>query len=480
MDDPALVIDRVSALTPISASELPPRLQVFRGVYRRTIPPHYQNNPHIRETIEVNLLLAERAVLVMPATPRTTFHEFYRELAGANPALFHQILSPIGAAKAVSAGHPTPIKQITQLQLANLTLPGDAEQYGWGALAAEGLRRGARLELMFQGNGLYFNRGSVMFDGAELSDFPNASLAGFLYNGANAELLEMLAAPEAGLKRPLLFFVSEEDRRMTAYLHEFQPDETYREGMARLRQTLRARRVQAAFAASPPLILPGADLQPCYLTPAEVLGRFHANDVRHYLYCPYEGSVLLSAELGRVQCLEPARLAAALSGLDADRLRLPLRETLRFVSPAQLEAILIKKGYARHFSMVEDAQAMRIAPLEGVYSHLLPCLTRQGRFGILQTSGTHGNITGNDGPTLRQLSGILRDLNAQPLFAHDPIIAAASGCQGNDVPNVICRSRSGGPQLLSALAPQLALDEHPGPRGVVTTPRMGIACLNRG
>jgi hypothetical protein len=65
-------------------------------------------------------------------------------------------------------------------------------------------------------------------------------------------------------------------------------------------------------------------------------------------------------------------------------------------------------------------------------------------------------------------------LNAQPPFDRDPIIAAASGSQGNDVPNIVCRGITGKPDLLYELAPEAGLDENPIRRGVVTTPRVGI------
>jgi hypothetical protein len=247
--------------------------------------------------------------------------------------------------------------------------------------------------------------------------------------------------------------------------------------MQRLVDIFQQRRVRSAFAASPPLVIPGILNEPVYLAPEEILSRFHTNDVRHSLYCPYAGAVLLSAELGRAQCLEPDRLAASLSGLEEARLRLKLAETLNFVSIAGLRSILETNGYAQRYAleMAAGRNILHINPLEGVYSHLLPCVTRQGQFGLIQTSGTRGNITGNDGPTLRQLSAILRDLNDQPPFDRDRIVAAASGSQGNDVPNIVCRGQAGAPGLLHALAPETRLDEHPLPRGQVTTPRLGVA-----
>ncbi len=252
--------------------------------------------------------------------------------------------------------------------------------------------------------------------------------------------------------------------------------------MQRLLEDFRKRGVRSALAASPPLVVPGEKSEPIYLSLEEILSDYHANDVRHSLYCPYEGAVLLSAELGRAHCLQPERLAAsiseiAISQMAEERVRLRLAETLNFVSVPRLSAILEKKGYAGRYALAAEngRNFLSINPLEGVYSHLLPFLTQQGQFGLIQTSGTRGNITGNDGPTLRQLSAILRDLNAQPPFEDDQIIAAASGSQGNDVPNVVCRGRTGEPDLLYNLACGASLDDNPMPRGTVTTPRVGIA-----
>ncbi len=469
-------VERLQALTPVPTPELAGPIRAWRAAYLRPVPAHYRANPLTRPWVDLTLLLVEGGRLFIPSSPEATFQPFFEELRRADPQLMRQVVSPSGTAKAASTSQFTAIKELTRRSFAGFSLPGDAERYGWDALAADAARAGLRPALFFQGNGLYFNRGSLFFDGRELYDYPNAILADLLESGDSPANLAWLGIDASALQRPLLLFTLGRDGHMRPLLHRFQPGERYPQGMARLRAGLLAEGCTAALAASPPLILPGPDGQPDYLDPPAILSVFHANDVRHSLYCPYAGGILLSPELGRAQCLRPARLAASLSG--SGTILLPLHETLHVAAAGELPALLESKGYAGrfHLDLQRDPPVIELLPLEGVYSHLVVFLTAAGRFGILQTSGTHGNITGNDGPTLGQLCIMLRDLNTQPLFAQDPILAAASGSQGNDVPNVLALARDGRPALLAEAAPQLSLDEHPIPRGVVTTPRVAIAC----
>jgi hypothetical protein len=471
-------VERISPLHLLATPAVSERLTVLQAKYRRPIPPHYQGNPYIREELVMNLIFVPGGSLVVPKAPRASFLTFFEELRKTNPALFEQILSPTGTAKAASTDLVTPIKQITQMDLAGESLPGDHQFYGWHELESESARMGLDLQLLFQGNGLYFNRGSVFYDGENLLAYPDTALAEILEQDPSLENRERLAVEEKSLKRPLLFFVAEDHGQMSPYLHQFYNHETYRHGMRRLLETFRKQQVRSALAASPPLVIPDADQNPVYLREAEVLSGFHANDIRHYLYCPYEGAVLLSAELGRAQSLRPAALADAMIDRRERRIRLRLVETLNFVTSSELGEILDRKGYAGRYALTcqNGVDYLDLNPLEGVYSHLVLFLTREGQFGLIQTSGTHGNITGNDGPTLRQLSAVLRDLNAQPPFDHDPILAAVSGCQGNDVPNIVCRGQvTGDPNLLYWLAPETVMDNNPVLRGTVTTPRVGIA-----
>lgn len=472
---------RVIPLQPLPSPGLSRTINVLSARYLRLVPAHYLTNPLTREIIDINILLVKNGSLVTPTLPETTFQHFYQEMNQSNPDLFQQVLSPSGTAKGVTTRHLTPIKEIAGLKLANFSLPGDESLYGWYAMEQDAAQQKARLEIFFQGNGLYFNRGSVLFDGQNLLAYPDQFLSEFLEGGVPFEVRQRLAVDDYSLKRPLLFFVTGNDGKMWPYHHTFEPDESYLQGMRRLENFLRSKGVRAALAASPPLIIPGEDGLPVYLRLPEILKRYHANDVRHSLYCPYRGSVLLSAELSRAQCLQPDRLSHSLSDNVEDRVYLHLRETLRFITLEELLGLLDEKGYRGRYMHTDangNGHLMWINPLEGVYSFLVPFLTRSGQFGLLQTSGTHGNITGNDGPTMRQLTAILHDLNTQPPFDDDPIIAAASGSQGNDVPNIVCRSRTGVPGLLHVLAPSTSLDKNSFPRGVVTTPRVGIATLN--
>jgi hypothetical protein len=476
-------VERASPLERLNTPEISATIQVYRGQYARAIPPHYRHNRYIREMIDTNLILVEGGCLVAPSGPRATFQDFYESLKQSNPALFQQILSPSGAAKAAATDQATPIKQIAQMTVDGRSLPGDGELYGWHDLEREAGQKGFILQLQFQGNGLYFNRGSVIFDGESLHAYPDAYHAEILEGNPSEQNRERLAIRENSLIRPLLFFVTGHDGKMWAYFYNFRAEETYRQGMRRLADTLRERGARFALAASPPLVIPDFHYKAHFLARSELLYQFQANDVRHYLYCPYEGVVLLSSELGRAQSLQPGSLTLSISDLAANRVKVRLAETLNFVTPVELGRILDEKGYQGryHFSQEREPETnkttnfLHLNPLEGVYSHLLPFLTRNGRFGLIQTSGTHGNVTGNDGPTLRQLSNILRDFNNQALFAGDPIIAAASGGQGNDVPNIVCRGQSGRLGLLHDLAPETRLDDKPAARGTVTTPRVGIA-----
>jgi hypothetical protein len=470
-------VECASPLLPLDQRALAPGIRLYRAAYHRQIPTHYRENPLTRQQVEINVLLAEGGRLVVPRSPRTSFVNFYRQLGQENPALLRRIISPTGTAKSAADSLVTPIKEITGMRLSGFGLPGDEEMYGWGALQEEAAGQGLRLALLFQGNGLYYNRGSVLFDGEQLLAYPDSLLCDLLESGLPPHSGVQLAVTRGSLQRNMLFFTVRADGGMEPYLHCFSPGETYRQGMVRLRETFRSRGVRCALAASPPLIIPGQQNEPVYLSLEEILRGYHANDVRHTLYCPYEGAVLLSAELGRAQCLQPAQLAASIEAHGAHPLCLTVTETLGYYGVHELGDILERKGYGGRFSIqqVDGKVELAILPLEGVYSHLLPFLTRGGMFGLIQTSGTRGNITGNDGPTLRQLSAILRDLNQQPPFTADPIIAASSGSQGNDVPNVVCRSAEGAPGLLAELAPQAALDDRLHPRGIVTTPRVGIA-----
>lgn len=471
-------IQRVMPLQLLSPGRLSSSISVYRARYQRSIPPHYLINPLTHELIDVNVLMVRDGILTVPTQPRTNFANFYHELSRRYPDLFQQVLSPSGAAKGASTRYLTPIKEITGYHLADLSLPGDDQLYGWFALEEETALLKHQLEVFFQGNGLYFNRGSAFYDGHTLMPYPDQFLAEYLEGGAAFEVRQRLAVDDESLMRPLLFFVTGEDYQMSAFLFEFEPGERYSEGIRRCETVLRTRQARAAMAASPPLVVPGQDGQPIYLSLEEMIGQFHANDIRHSLYCPYRGMVLLSAELSRAQCLQPDRLARSLSGQAGDRVYLRLRETLNYLTVNELMNFLDERGYRGRYMRTGGAggaHLMWINPLEGIYSFLVPFLTRAGQFGIIQTSGTHGNITGNDGPTIRQLSAILRDLNDQPPFNQDPIIAAVSGSQGNDVLNVVCRSYDGFPGLLSNLDPQASLDDKPVLRGAVTTPRVGIS-----
>jgi hypothetical protein len=478
MPQEASPVERASPLQLLYSPQLSPALQVWQAAYRRRIPGHYQDNPLTRAEVRINLILVPGGSLVIPSSPQTNFSAFFARLKQVKPVLFHRILSPSATAKAASTDLFTPIKELTSLRLPEASLPGDPELYGWPALQAESQAKGLSLQLLFQGNGLYFNRGSGFFDGQNLLVYPDLFQAEVLQNIPSSAIHELLGVAETGLKRPLLWLVLHQNGRTAPYLHHFDQSKSYQQGLQQLAESFHLQQVRAALATSPPLVIPNEDGNPKHLPLPEIIATFQANDVRHYLYCPYAGAVLLAAELGRAQCLQPENLARSLSGRREDRIKVRLLETLRFVTLPELSHILEAKGYAGRYHITAEADGtfLHLNPLEGVYSHLVPFVTQNGRLGLLQTSGTRCNITGNDGPTIGQLSAILQDLNTQPPFAGDAIIAAASGSQGNDVPNIVCSSNEDVSGLLHILAPQTALDEICAPRGTVTTPRVGIAC----
>lgn len=470
-------IERLTGLTRLDTPALPEAVQVYRAAYRRRIPAHYQGNPLTSEFVRLNLILVADGRLVVPDNSQTNFYDFYRQLEENHPDLHRRIISPLGTAKLAAVNEPTPIKRLNDFRLNGWRLPGEPELFGWNALQRQANRAGQQLTLLFQGNGLYFNRGSAFLTHGRLLLEPDRSLRlGF------CEDLTLQTAREMGIrglsiKRPLIFFVQHPGGLVRPLLVRFAKNETYPQGLDRIEKLIGRLEDAVGFAASPPLVLPGSALQPRFLDLESVLTRFHANDVRHYLYCPYEGAVLLYPELSRSQSLHPRRLARSLSGRRRDRVCLPLKETLRYFQVAELKRILENRGYSGryHFRERNRQVYLYLNPLEGVYSHLLPFATRQGLFGLIQTSGTHRNITGNDGPTFNQLSAILQDINQQPPFNRDPLWLVVTGSQGNDVPNLVAQDRDGQADLLFRLAPTTTLDRHMLPRGRVTTPRMGIA-----
>jgi hypothetical protein len=471
--------DQVEATSPLELLPTPhlaSQIQVRRAEYRREIPTHYLRNPFTQGTVSVNVITVEGGSLFIPIGEETSFRSFFRKVKRLRPDLHQHIISPRGTAKYAANDQVTPIKELVALAASHSELPADKELYGWHPLASETLRSGKQLLVLFQGNGQYFNRGSAFFSAGRLSVQPDADLARHASQSLPAREKEKLGVFPGSLRRPLLFFLSRDMGHHTPMQFIFLPGESYQEGIDRLESNLLSNDITAGYAASPPLVVPGRDGNPIYLTLPEMITDYHANDVRHYLYCPYAGVVLLSAELSRAQSLQAEDLSRSISGSNADRLAIHLQETLNFVDGEKLAGILENYGYAGryHFSLEGREILLHLNPLPGVYSHLVSFITRHGVFGFIQTSGTRGNITGNDGPTFNQLVAILADINRHPPFQEDPIVAAASGSQGNDVPNIVCLDSRGKPGLLSELCPTAALDDQHIPRGPVTTPRVGI------
>ncbi len=469
-------VRRIHPLLPVDTSGIDAAIQILQATYQRKIPQHYLENPLTSEFVHLNAVLVEGGQLVIPTTLQTTFARFFAELSKTLPELHKRIISPVGTARLAAGNEFTPIKIIASLTLGGVTLPGDRELYGWDGLAREAAEKNLRLVLAFQGNGLYFNRGSAIFSPNQLVFEPDGSLAELFCSTLSVDQAHQMGIRRQSMKRPLPFFVQGDDARVHPSIFNFTQYESYADGLSRLADWLKSQPGSAGFAASPPLLLPhngGSN----WLTLAEILSGFHANDVRHYLYCPYHGAVLLYPELSRAQSLHPARLTRSLSGQVSDRVCLPLRETLAVIPVAELVQVLNQKGYRGRFHLRESHGQVHlyINPLPGVYSHLLPFVTSSGGFGLLQTSGTHRNITGNDGATIHQLLAILKDIAQQEPFLSDPFQLIVTGAQGNDVSNLILLGKDGVPGLVGDLAPIASLDNDFKARGTVTTPRLGIA-----
>jgi len=469
-------VEPIFRLSPLDTPGLQTGLQVLRAVYRRKIPPHYQGNPLTSEYIRLNVLLAPGGRLLVPEEGSAELSDFYRQLRTEKPGLYRQIISPVGTARLVDIERETPIKQITAMELNGQCLPGERELYGWQALEAQAAAQAHSLLLAFQCNGLYFNRGSAFFTRGRLLQEPDRSLSEYYCAHINLKTAREMGIRARSMQRPLCFFLQGSQSAVTPVIFHFRHEVSYQQNMQHLAEQLSAVPDAAGFAASPPLVLPGASGQPHFLSVQEILAGYHANDIRHSLYCPYEGVVLLYPELSRAQSLHPYRLARSLSGRRRDRVCLPLIESLMYFSVAEIRRVLENKGYSGRYHLREHRRQvyLYLNPLEGVYSHLLPFVTRAGVFGLIQTSGTHHHITGNDGPTINQLREILRDLNTQEPFANDPLWLVVSGSQGNDVPNLVARDWQNLPGLLYQIAPTTSLDRRDLPRGQVTTPRIGL------
>lgn len=475
-------VERIFKLSPLDTPGLSPDVQVLRAAYRRKIPPHYQGNPLTSEYIRLNVLLVPGGRLLVPEQSPADLSGFYRQLRVSIPDLYRRVISPVGTARLAAMDDFTPIKQITTLELDGQRLPGEAELYGWHDLESQAARQAELLQLTFQSNGLYFNRGSAFYSRDRLLLEPDNSLSDAFCTAVNLENAREMGIRARSMMRPLCFFLQGRQSNVYPFVFRFRAQESYMLNMRRLAGALNASRAALGFSASPPLVLPGKRETPHFLSLQEVLAGYHANDIRHSLYCPYDGVVLLYPELSRAQSLHPHRLARSLSGRRHDRVCLTLVESLLYFSVREIQRILEHKGYAGRFHLREQRRQvyLYLNPLEGVYSHLLPFVTRSGQFGLIQTSGTHRNITGNDGPTINQLREILRDLNVQDPFASDPFMLVVSGSQGNDVPNLVARDWQDLPGLLYQIAPTTSLDRQNVPRGPVTTPRIGLSLLMSG
>jgi hypothetical protein len=273
--------------------------------------------------------------------------------------------------------------------------------------------------------------------------------------------------PES-LKRPLVL-IAQTPEGAKPVVFKFHDEETYEQRIKRLQVQLAWQGVSSAIAASPPLVLPGENGEINYLSLEEAIGNFAAKDMRHYIYLPYFNErSLLYPELARMQGLDPTGIVPSIDGGIAKRILLPLRESLEGSSVEILQEVLDATPYQGRYKI--NGNKIEINLLEGVYSHLVLGVTQHGKIVVIQTSGTHGNITGNDGPSYRHLVAMIKDANQQPPFLEDPINCAFSGSQGNDVSKVICASaiKGGAPVIADYYGQGFSK------RDSVTTPRVAI------
>ena len=475
----SIEVRRLHDIEQIPTPELDPNIIVYQGSWERDLPGHYADNSLTQKKVVINVILPN-GVAQVPTSQSSNFEKIYLEVAADEPQLYEAALRPGGAIKAAGSESISPIKALIR----NYPFPGDESHQGWDLLAQEAEERGNTLLLSFQGNGLYFNRGSMFFDGQRIIAHPDMELAEKFASSPSAEEVEQLSIYEANLKSPLSLLATLPDGTMRPHYFEFQDEEPYEKGIRRLEEDLKRSDVQSAFSASPPLVIPDDDSAPQYVSLEKALTTYHASDMRHLLYLPFQGGeAVLFPELARFKSRDGAALAHSLSGKAEDRISFPVKETLVTAQSLDTLAIILdQRGYAGRYEIDEGAGTISINPLPGVYSHNVPGVTRSGKFVLLQTSGTHGNITGNDGPTFDQLGEIIQDINSQPPFSEDPIISAFSGSQGNDVPNITALSSSGEPGLLADLAPQTKLPspKPTQPRGKVTTPRIGVVAHKAG
>ncbi len=453
----------VPNLVELSTPELPPALSVSRFTFPRKLPVHYQDDVLIGKNTNaafINILQVKDSILVIPADDQSNFKGFMDRLRREKPDLAKQMVSPGGTAKSVANSTDSPIKVLTKTEFDGVHLPGDEELYGWNTLRDSIRDESSDLVLQFQGNNLYFNYGSVFFDG------------------------ETVYAPQeewrdSGFDHEQPMIMQTTDGKFKPFIFKYAPDESFSQNSERLKNELIASGAKAAFGASPPFVIPDAHGEPIYLDIAKGL-KYPANDVRHYIFCPYLDGPFMFPELSRLQGTDPDLLTKSLSGNVEDRVMIRLDESLQLLgnNMRNIRNFLDRVGYKNRYEIYKTKTgiSLLINLLEGVYSHIIPAIRRNGEFEILQTSGTIGNISGRDGLTYNQSAAMIRELNDTDRYKDNPIIMAFSGSQGNDVPNIVVKGADEQIGLLEEIAPKTSLsDVKSKPRGRVTTPRMGLA-----
>ncbi|CAN5190032.1 hypothetical protein BH09PAT2_BH09PAT2_03940 [soil metagenome] len=302
---------RSKSLEKLHTPELSPEITVWQGTWSRKKPLQYGLIENGRKFCQTNVavnVIQTNGTLYVPDNTHTTFEGIFDAVRENDPSLFDTLLLPGGTAKSATGDHRSPIKALIE----DHPFPGEEECEGWDQREVDIQNSGKEQLLGAQLNGQFFNRKSALItsNGRVITE-PDASLAEKFAAGMSHEEQVKYGINEESLKRPLLFMVTMSTGEMKPLIFSFTPEETYAEGIARLEEEIKNEHIVSGVAGSPPLVIPDSEGNPQYLTMADALTTYAANDTRHYLYSPYKGSSLLFPEISRMQGTDPSQLVAS-------------------------------------------------------------------------------------------------------------------------------------------------------------------------
>lgn len=378
------------------------------------------------------------AVLVTSVNPNIDLAQ-----ASLGRSIADKRLQPMGtAANSADNQHQSVIKCLngSKGEDGKPLLPGPHDNWGAERLV---LPLDYEIIALMQLDGLRYNIGSARINWVNeevvITDSPTAELVELLNNPDYADRLE-----EFGLDPVETLKYLQKDRHFICSTHageniilklEYREGESYANQIERLKEMVKDKDVISGFSSHPELIIPN-DNTPRHLTCDEICELGLGNDPRHVVYCPYKGFPILGAELARA--ITQGRSKEIGDSLyRGTRISLKLSETLAQLGQDinELKNILNEQGYAGRFEIDENSKTITIQLREQVYNHLLPCFTEKGELIVIQTSGIHGNITGQDGLTLTELVEMMKQINNKRAEG-DKIIFCAFGSQGRDVNDI--------------------------------------------